>query len=77
MAANIGSVATITGNPQNMLIGSFSAIPYRHFLAVLGPVAVAGLALAVAAVFLSYRREFLTTRGVVAVRGAPSTWIAA
>ena len=65
MAANIGSVATITGNPQSMLIGSFSAIPYRHFLAVLGPVAVAGLALAVAAVFLSYRREFLTAREVV------------
>jgi Na+/H+ antiporter NhaD/arsenite permease-like protein len=70
MAANIGSVATITGNPQNMLIGSFSAIPYRHFLAVLGPVALAGLALAVAAVFPSYRREFLTTREVVVEKRA-------
>jgi Na+/H+ antiporter NhaD/arsenite permease-like protein len=70
MAANIGSVATITGNPQNMLIGSFSAIPYRHFLAALGPVAVAGLALAVAAVFLSYRREFLTAREVVVEKRA-------
>jgi Na+/H+ antiporter NhaD/arsenite permease-like protein len=29
MASNIGSVATITGNPQNMMIGSFSGIPYR------------------------------------------------
>ena len=29
MAANIGSVATITGNPQNMMIGSFSGIGYR------------------------------------------------
>ena len=29
MAANIGSVATITGNPQNMMIGSFSGIHYR------------------------------------------------
>src|SRR5438309_8531242 len=28
-ASNIGSVATITGNPQNMLIGSFSGIKYR------------------------------------------------
>src|SRR5437899_7905176 len=28
-ASNIGSVATITGNPQNMLIGSFSGIHYR------------------------------------------------
>ncbi len=42
-AANIGSVATITGNPQNMLIGSASGIGYRHFLAHLGPVAVIGL----------------------------------
>jgi Na+/H+ antiporter NhaD/arsenite permease-like protein len=42
-ASNIGSVATITGNPQNMLIGSYSAISYRDFLAHLGPVAVAGL----------------------------------
>jgi Na+/H+ antiporter NhaD/arsenite permease-like protein len=42
-ASNIGSVATITGNPQNMLIGSFSGIPYRQFLFQLGPIAVAGL----------------------------------
>ena len=32
MAANVGSVATLTGNPQNMLIGSFSGISYRAFL---------------------------------------------
>jgi Na+/H+ antiporter NhaD/arsenite permease-like protein len=42
-ASNIGSVATITGNPQNMLIGSFSGIAYRDFLLHLGPVAVVGL----------------------------------
>jgi Na+/H+ antiporter NhaD/arsenite permease-like protein len=42
-ASNIGSVATITGNPQNMLIGSYSGIHYRDFLLHLGPVAVAGL----------------------------------
>ena len=42
-ASNIGSVSTITGNPQNMLIGSFSGIHYRDFLAHLGPVAVVGL----------------------------------
>jgi Na+/H+ antiporter NhaD/arsenite permease-like protein len=42
-ASNIGSVATITGNPQNMLIGSFSGIKYRDFLAHLAPVAVLGL----------------------------------
>jgi Na+/H+ antiporter NhaD/arsenite permease-like protein len=42
-ASNIGSVASITGNPQNMLIGSFSHISYRDFLLHLGPVAVVGL----------------------------------
>jgi Na+/H+ antiporter NhaD/arsenite permease-like protein len=44
-ASNIGSVATITGNPQNMLIGSFSGISYRTFLIHLGPVAGVGLIL--------------------------------
>ena len=42
-ASNIGSVATITGNPQNMLIGSYSGLSYRYFLAHLGPVALIGL----------------------------------
>jgi len=42
-ASNIGSVATITGNPQNMLIGSASGIAYRDFLLRLGPVALLGL----------------------------------
>jgi Na+/H+ antiporter NhaD/arsenite permease-like protein len=42
-ASNIGSVATITGNPQNMLVGSYSGIAYRDFVIHLGPVGVAGL----------------------------------
>lgn len=41
--SNVGSVATITGNPQNMLIGSFSGIRYHDFFFHLGPVALAGL----------------------------------
>ncbi|MCL5671345.1 MAG: SLC13 family permease, partial [Acidobacteria bacterium] len=44
-ASNIGSVATITGNPQNMLIGSLSGIGYSSFLLYLAPVAVVGLLL--------------------------------
>jgi len=42
-ASNIGSVATITGNPQNILISSVSRIGYVDFIARLGPVAVLGL----------------------------------
>ena len=42
-SSNIGSVATITGNPQNILVGSVSGISYRDFAAHLAPVALAGL----------------------------------
>jgi Na+/H+ antiporter NhaD/arsenite permease-like protein len=42
-ASNIGSVATITGNPQNMLIGSLSRISYADFSWSLAPVALFGL----------------------------------
>ena len=58
MASNIGSVATITGNPQNMMIGSFSGIGYREFAARLSPVALAGLVVTVATIALLYRGEF-------------------
>lgn len=58
MGSNIGSVATITGNPQNMLIGSFSRIPYRDFAAALAPVAAVGLLLAFLAIAAVYWKEF-------------------
>src|ERR1035437_6012380 len=58
MASNVGSVATITGNPQNMMIGSFSHIGYRAFAAALAPIAAAGLAALIALLSFVYRREF-------------------
>ena len=57
MAANVGSVATLTGNPQNMLIGSFSGISYRAFLGREAPVAVIGLACVIGVLWLVYRRQ--------------------
>ncbi len=65
MAANIGSVATITGNPQNMMIGSFSTIPYRTFAAALSPVAIIGLLLTVVVIAAVYHREFRFEEKVV------------
>src|SRR5881296_267354 len=59
-ASNIGSVATITGNPQNMLIGSLSRIPYGDFAAALAPVALVGLMINYVLIALSYRNEFFT-----------------
>jgi Na+/H+ antiporter NhaD/arsenite permease-like protein len=56
-AANVGSVATLTGNPQNMLIGSFSGISYRAFLAREAPVAFGGLVCVLGVVWAVYRRQ--------------------
>jgi Na+/H+ antiporter NhaD/arsenite permease-like protein len=57
MASNVGSTATITGNPQNMMIGSFSHIPYPQFAAALVPVALVGLLLTVALLAVLHRSE--------------------
>jgi Na+/H+ antiporter NhaD/arsenite permease-like protein len=56
-ASNIGSVATLTGNPQNMLIGVASKLPYRDFFRELLPVALVGLLIDFAVIALVYRRE--------------------
>ena len=57
MASNIGSVMTVTGNPQNMLIGISSGIPYLSFLAALFPAAVIGLVVCVAVLRIVYRKD--------------------
>ncbi len=71
LASNVGSTATLTGNPQNMIIGSLSHIPYGAFAAALAPVAAVGLVLTVAVVVLIWRREFLVRVRLAAV--APRT----
>src|SRR6202162_4334924 len=66
MASNVGSTATITGNPQNMMIGSFSQIPYTRFALALGPVALVGLILTVALIAIFHRKEFVGSAGLEA-----------
>jgi len=58
MASNAGSVATITGNPQNMIIGSLSRVPYSTFASTLAPIAIASLAVTFLLIALIYRSEF-------------------
>ncbi|MBI4780024.1 MAG: anion transporter [Oscillatoriophycideae cyanobacterium NC_groundwater_1537_Pr4_S-0.65um_50_18] len=53
-ATNLGSVATISGNPQNILIGSFSKIAYLDFAQALTPVALMGLGVQVGLLWLLY-----------------------
>jgi Na+/H+ antiporter NhaD/arsenite permease-like protein len=50
LSANIGSAMTMTGNPQNMLIGINSGISYGHFLLYLLPVSLIGMGIIVYAV---------------------------
>src|SRR5437870_1570346 len=54
-ASNIGSVATIIGNPQNMIIGLESRISFLRFAARLTPIAVLGLVLDFVLLALVYR----------------------
>ena len=45
MSANLGSAATLVGNPQNMIIGHLSQIPFLRFSLSLLPTVIAGLAI--------------------------------
>ncbi len=53
-ATNIGSVATLSGNPQNILIGSFSGISYLEFAKALTPIALLGLLIELGLLWLLY-----------------------
>lgn len=53
-ATNIGSVATLSGNPQNILIGSFSQIGYLDFARSLTPIALIGLGVQIGLLWLLY-----------------------
>lgn len=57
-ATNIGSTATITGNPQNIIIGQASSIPYLTFFLHLAPVALLGLGVCWTVIILLFREEF-------------------
>ena len=74
MASNVGSTATITGNPQNMIIGSLSQIPYGNFAAALSPVAAAGLVLTVLLIAAIYRDEFLGRAGLAQPPARPARY---
>lgn len=69
MGANVGSVATLSGNPQNMLIGALSGDRYRVFLLHLAPVALGGLAILSGLLHLFYARGL---RKSAALRPAPA-----
>jgi len=57
MGSNVGSVLSVTGNPQNMLVGIWSGATFGAFLVHMLPVALGGLAITYGYLRWAYRRE--------------------
>nr|WP_216087088.1 SLC13 family permease [Stanieria cyanosphaera] len=51
-ATNLGSLATISGNPQNIIIGYFSEIGYVDFAKFLAPIAFTGIIIQIGLIWL-------------------------
>lgn len=68
-ATNLGGVATFTGNPQNMIVGTRSHIGFLSYSAHAAPVALVALAADAGLLLLLYRREL--PRGPLAVPKLP------
>ncbi|MEK6621831.1 MAG: anion transporter [Planctomycetota bacterium] len=56
-SSNIGSVITLTGNPQNMLVGIFSKIPYLAFTWRLLPIGILSLCANTLIIYVLFRKE--------------------
>ena len=57
MGANVGSVVSVTGNPQNMLVGIWSGTSFGAFLGHMLPVGGGGLAITYGYLRWAYRAE--------------------
>lgn len=62
MSANLGSVATLVGNPQNMIIGSLSRLTFVDFTLSLLPAALAAMAIQYAVLRLGFRKLLRSAR---------------
>lgn len=61
LACNAGSVMTMTGNPQNMLIGTASGMSYLKFFSHLLPVALLSMIFSIIVVRVVFANEFKST----------------
>lgn len=58
-ASNIGSAATLIGNPQNILIGSLSGLSFGSYAATAAPLALVGLMLNYLIIVLLYGSQLV------------------
>lgn len=59
LSTNVGSAMTITGNPQNMLIGMTSNIPYGTFLLFLAPISILGMIAIIYVIRWIFKSDFI------------------
>ena len=71
ISANVGSVATEVGNPQNAFIAIRSGIPFVTFSAYLVPVMVACLAVSIGLVWMAFRKDLAVALTPPASASAP------
>ena len=64
-ASNVGSAMTVTGNPQNMLIGVSSGIGYGPFVAAMAAPALGGLLIVYLVIAVAFRKELSVELRVV------------
>lgn len=64
LSSNVGSAMTITGNPQNMLIGIHSNISYANFMLYLMPISIIGMFLITYVIRLFYKEEFKSLKNI-------------
>ncbi len=74
-AANVGSVATVMGNPQNMLVAMASGIGFVDFFVALAPIAAAGLVVIWCVIVVVYRREFAPVELMAPIARAPRIYL--
>lgn len=61
ICANVGSVATLVGNPQNAYIGVQSGIGFLAYAAVMAPVAALCLLIAIPIMLFHFRSDLIST----------------
>jgi Na+/H+ antiporter NhaD/arsenite permease-like protein len=70
-SANIGSVMSVTGNPQNAVVGVSAHFSFLGFLGHLAPVSIVGMIINVGVLSLFFRRQLLHHKLEHQVRAVP------
>ncbi len=74
-AANVGSAATLIGNPQNMLIGQVLRLPFTEYLFDAGPPALLGLFMVWLVIRHAYRGRWERATSLPEIDAPPySAW---